>query len=106
MADATWTKLLRLLGPDNAVDVRSGALAAAGTPSAESAAVDSLLDTDPGVVEASTRSLIGEIPSLTSAHRKALADHLLELLKRTKADRPPLHSETAVVRLLSALGDG
>jgi hypothetical protein len=82
----------------------ASALAAGGTASAETAAVDALLDTDPGVVDAATRSLAGSIPSLTEAHRRALADHLLELLgnKKTRLATP---SETAVVRLLAALND-
>src|SRR5437867_947053 len=41
----------------------ASALGASGTSSAETAAVDALLDTDPGVVEAATRSLIAQIPS-------------------------------------------
>jgi len=82
----------------------AGALAAGGTASAETAAVDALLDKDPGVVEAATRSLIGNIPSLTPHHRQALADHLLDLLKGKKAGLAS-PSETAVVRLLAALDD-
>lgn len=82
----------------------AGALAAAGTSSAENAAVDALLDTDPGVVEAATRSLISGIPELTPAHRRSLADHLLGLLKGHKKDLA-LPSEAAVVRLLAALGE-
>src|SRR5260370_881765 len=77
----------------------AGALAAAGTASAETAAVDALQDTDPGVVDAATRSLIGNVPSLSPSHRKALADHLLQLLGNKKTHLP-LASEAAVVRLL------
>jgi HEAT repeat protein len=82
----------------------AGALAAGGTASAETAAVDALLDKDPGVVEAATRSLIGNIRSLTPHHRQALADHLLDLLRGKKAKLAST-SETAVVRLLAALDD-
>src|SRR6516225_7417136 len=82
----------------------ASALAAGGTASAETAAVDALLDTDPGVVDAATRSLAGGIPALTEAHRHALADHLLELLGNKKTRLAP-PSETAVVRLLAALND-
>ena len=83
----------------------AGAMASAGTVSAESAAVEALLDSDPGVVDAAARSLSAEIPALGEASRKALADHLLALLKKKK--KPPLApaSETAIVRLLAALGD-
>src|SRR6185312_11511878 len=45
----------------------AGALAAAGTASAGSAAIDALLDSDPGVVDAAARSLSGEIPAMTEA---------------------------------------
>jgi HEAT repeat protein len=82
----------------------AGALATGGTASAETAAVDALLDKDPGVVEAATRSLISNIPSLTGHHRQALADHLLDLLKGKKKGLASV-SETAVVRLLAALDD-
>jgi hypothetical protein len=82
----------------------AAALAAAGTSSAETAAVDALLDTDPGVVEAATRSLIAGIPTLPPAQRKALADHVLALLVRKKTQLPPA-AETAAVRLLAALDD-
>ncbi len=82
----------------------AGALGAGGTASAETAAVAALLDTDPGVVEAATRSLTASIPSLAPSHRQALADHLLELLKDKKH---PLAgpSEIAVIRILAALDD-
>src|SRR5207253_2271081 len=54
----------------------AAALAAAGTPSAEIIAVDTLLDSDPGVVDAAVRTLIAEVPSLSDAHRRTLANHL------------------------------
>jgi len=101
------TKALQDLMPQVAPGVRrkiAAALGAAGNPSAESAAVDSLLDSDPGVVEATTRALIAGIPTLPEAPRKALADHLLQLLSNKKK-RLPEPSETAVVRLLAALHD-
>jgi HEAT repeat protein len=83
----------------------ASAMASAGTVSAESAAVEALLDSDSGVVDAAARSLSAEIPSLNPSSRKALADQLLELLRKKKG--PPLASasETAVVRLLAALDD-
>jgi hypothetical protein len=82
----------------------ASALAVGGTASAETAAVDALLDSDPGVVDAATRSLAGGIPALSEAHRRALADHLLEFLGNKKTRLAPA-SETAVVRLLAALKD-
>ncbi len=81
----------------------AGALGASGNTGAESAAIDSLLDSDPGVVEASVRALVGEVPSLSAAHRRSLADHLLTLLKQARKNPLPLVSEAAIVRLLSAL---
>jgi HEAT repeat protein len=83
----------------------AGALAAGGTPTAETVALDALLDKDPGVVDAAIRSLIGEVPSFSPAHRTTLADHALELLAPKKGTSLPLASETALVRLLSALED-
>jgi HEAT repeat protein len=83
----------------------ASALGAAGTASAETLALDALHDHDPGVVEAATRSLIGEVPTLSDAHRAALAKQLLDLLARTKKEPLPPASETAMVRLLAALND-
>jgi HEAT repeat protein len=83
----------------------AAAMASAGTVSAETAAVDALLDSDPGVVDAAARSLGAEIPLLTPANRKVLADHLLDLLKKKKGPPLPPASETAIVRLVAALGD-
>src|SRR5262249_1405715 len=100
---AKGTRALQELMPKVAPGLRrrmAGGLAAAGTASAETAAIDALLDKDPGVVEAATRSLIGNVPSLSPSHRKALADHLLQLLGNKKT-RLPLASEAAVVRLLA-----
>src|SRR6516165_10550095 len=59
----------------------AAALAASGTMTDSPSAVVSLLDHDPGVVDAATRTLSTEIPTLSAGHRKALADHLLDLLK-------------------------
>jgi HEAT repeat protein len=83
----------------------AAALAAAGTTSAEAAALESLLDKDPGVVDAATRSLISEVSSLPTAHQRGLADHILTLLQTRKGPVLAPASETALVRLLSALGD-
>src|SRR5262249_8855160 len=83
----------------------AGAVAAAGTAGAETVAIDALLDKDPGVVDAATRSLIAEVPSLTEAHRTALTTNLLELL--AAARKTPLlpASATAMLRLLPARAD-
>lgn len=83
----------------------ASALGAGGTASAGTASVDVLLDKDPGVVDAAARSLIALVPSLSTAQRQALADHVLELLKPRKGAHLPAASETALIRLLAALGD-
>jgi HEAT repeat protein len=83
----------------------AGSLASAGTATAETAALDALLDKDPGVVDAAIRSLIAETPSFAPAQRKKLADQALELLTPKKGISLPPASETALVRLLSALED-
>src|SRR5262249_54411202 len=64
------------------------------------------VDKDSAVVEAAARSLIGQIPSLSAAQKKAWADHILQLADRKKNKTPlaPV-SEAAVVRLLAALDD-
>jgi len=83
----------------------AAALGASGTASAETAALDALLDTDPGVVEAAVSSLAGEVPTLTGSHRQSLADHLIELLKHSRKQPLALASEAAVLRLLAVLNE-
>jgi HEAT repeat protein len=83
----------------------ASALAAAGTASAGTATIDVLLDKDPDVVDAAARSLIAEVPSLSAAQRRALADRVLELVKPQKRSSLSPASETALIRLLAALGD-
>jgi len=83
----------------------AGALASGGTTSSESAAVEVLLDSDPNVVDASVRSLISEVPTLQPRHRRALTDHVLNLMRNKKASPLSPRSEAALVRLLAALAD-
>jgi HEAT repeat protein len=83
----------------------AAALATGGTASAEIAAVDTLLDNDPGVVDAAVRTLTAQAASLGESHRRALADHLLDLLGPGPDPALAAHSEAALVRLLAALGD-
>ena len=52
----------------------AGALAGSGTQAASSAAVQVLLDPDPGVVDAAARSLLGELPGFSAARERDLAD--------------------------------
>src|SRR5207249_1787399 len=100
---AKATKALQDLMKEVAPGLRrriAGALGGSHTSSATTAAVDVLLDKDPGVVDAATRSLLAEVPTLTEAQKKSLADHVLELLKPKKNGKLPPNSETALVRLL------
>jgi HEAT repeat protein len=86
----------------------AAALPAGGTASAGTATITVLLDSDPGVVDAATRSLLGRVASLTSAQKRSLADQALELLQpRSRSSHPALSvpSEIALIRLLAALGD-
>jgi HEAT repeat protein len=80
------------------------ALALGGTQSAVLATVQALTDPDPGVVDAAARSLATEIPALSGAHRKALADQLVQTLS-AKGAKPPPASEAAIMRILAALHD-
>jgi HEAT repeat protein len=66
----------------------AAALALVGTESAVLATAESLRDEDPGVVEASAKSLALEVPLLTAGQKRALADHLL-LMLNASAGRPP-----------------
>lgn len=80
------------------------ALALGGTQSAVLATVQALTDPDPGVVDAAARSLSTEIPSLSDAHRRGLAEQLRQILSAKKAAPSPA-SEAAMVRILAALHD-
>jgi hypothetical protein len=55
-------------------------------------------------VDATTRSLLDQLPTLTPARRKALTDDLLGLLTRKK-DPVTGATEAAAVRLLATLDD-
>jgi HEAT repeat protein len=104
---AKGTRSLQDLMPKVAPGLRryiASALAAAGTASAETAAVAVLLDRDPGVVEAAGRSLLAQVPTLTPSHGKALADQLIGMVGNKKEPLNPL-SAAVVLRLLAALDD-
>jgi HEAT repeat protein len=83
----------------------AAALATSGTASAGTATVDVLLDKDPGVVDAAARSLIAEVPTFSKAQRRALADRVLDLVKPRKGFDLQPAAETALIRVLAALGD-
>src|SRR5581483_11521565 len=105
---AKGTKALRELMQHTTPGLRrriAGALAAAGTASAESAALEALLDTDPGVVDAAARSLLEKIPQFSREHRRSLAEQVLDLMKVPKGQTLPAPSEAAFLRILAALGD-
>ncbi len=105
---AKGTKALRELMGHTSPGLRrriAGALAASGTSSAEAAALEALLDSDPGVVDAAARSLLDKLPQLSRDHRRSLAEHVVAMLKTPKGKRLPLPSEAAFLRILSALGD-
>ncbi len=82
----------------------AAALGSAGTASGDAAAVEFLLDNDPGVVASAVRSLISQVPTLSAAKKHSLAEQLLQLLKDAKT-KLPVASEAAAVRLLAAVGD-
>ncbi|HEV3236198.1 MAG TPA: HEAT repeat domain-containing protein, partial [Gemmataceae bacterium] len=84
----------------------AGALGAAGTASSNSAAVQSLLDSDPGVIDAAARTLSAEIHSLNSTQRRQLGEQFIDLLNQPRKNAPlSVASESAIVRLLATLGD-
>jgi HEAT repeat protein len=83
----------------------AGAMATGDSTSAETAAVETLLDTDPGVVDAASKSLIAKVPTFTAGQRKAVVDRVLELLKPKKGKQLAIATEVALVRLLAALQD-
>jgi HEAT repeat protein len=104
---AKGTRALQELMPKVAPGLRryiASALAAAGTPSSDTATVAVLLDRDPGVVEAAGRSLLAQLHTLTPAHRKTLAGQLLELIE-DKNDPLSPSSASVVLRVLAALDD-
>ncbi|HLN28778.1 MAG TPA: HEAT repeat domain-containing protein [Gemmataceae bacterium] len=83
----------------------AAALAEGGASTAKIAALDALLDSDPGVVDAAGRSLIGQVPSLSKSEHRSLVDHILEVLQSKKGIKLPAASEAALVRVLAALAD-
>ncbi|HEV3449499.1 MAG TPA: HEAT repeat domain-containing protein [Gemmataceae bacterium] len=105
---ARGTKALQGLMHEVAPGLRrriAAALAVGGTSSAGAAAVDALRDSDPGVVDAAARSLLNEVPTLSAAQRRTLADHVLELLAPKAGKKLSVGSETALLRLLAGLAD-
>lgn len=83
----------------------AAALASSHTASADAAAIDLLFDRDSALVEATTRTLSDQIPTLSAGQRRSLADRLLELAGGKKASFATA-TLTAVVRLLGLLDPG
>jgi len=106
---AKGTKALKELMSKVAPGLRrriAGALGAAGTASSSNAAVEALLDSDPGVIDAAARTLSAEIKSLNASQRRQLGEHFIDLLNQSRKKAPlSMASETAIVRLLATLGD-
>jgi hypothetical protein len=77
---------------------------AAALASGDGATAFVLLDHDPGVVDAATRSLMAQLPTLTPSGHKHLTEQLLELATDRKHPLPH-PSALAVVRLLGVVDD-
>jgi hypothetical protein len=104
---ARGTRGLQELMPKVAPGLRryiAAALAGSGAGGADDTGLRVLLDSDPGVIEAAVRSLMGQIPTLPPAKVEALTEQLLHLAKDKKSPLSP-HSQVAVVRLLGAVED-
>ncbi len=84
----------------------ASALALGGTESATVATAHTLLDEDPGVVDAAARSLAAQVASFNAGQRRALADYLIQSLQVKGKSAPPAASEAAMIRVLGVLHDG
>jgi HEAT repeat protein len=83
----------------------AAALAGGGSESALVAASEALRDEDPGVVDAAARSLASQVQTFGTAQRRALAEHLREMLHPKSKANLSAASEAAMVRILGALHD-
>ncbi|MFO0809948.1 MAG: HEAT repeat domain-containing protein [Gemmataceae bacterium] len=105
MLGAKGVKGLHGLMPKVAPGLRryiAAALAAHGAGAADP--TDLLRDKDPGVVDATMRSVMAQLPTLTPAKKATLVGELIDVLKDKKAAPSPA-TEAAAVRLLSTLDD-
>lgn len=82
----------------------AAALGAGQTTGADTAALEMLLDSDPGVVDAASRSLGLKIPSLSREQRRTLANGVVDTLDGGRGELTPI-AEAALLRLLVALED-
>ena len=83
----------------------AGSLAASGGAAAHSAGIQALLDSDPGVVDAATRSLLSKIPNFKPAEKQAVGDLVLEALAPRKGQKLAATAEAAFLRVLAGLHD-
>ena len=83
----------------------AGSLAASGGAAAHSAGIQALLDSDPGVVDAATRSLLSKIPNFKAAEKQAVGDLVLEALAPRKGQKLGAIAEAALLRVLAGLHD-
>ncbi|MGH7149654.1 MAG: HEAT repeat domain-containing protein, partial [Planctomycetota bacterium] len=80
----------------------AAAIGHGGGKEAEKAALESLLDTDPAVVDATRRSIESELSSADEEQRKDLASRFLRFLHRKEATEHP-NAAVAVLRLFEPL---
>ncbi|HKB15309.1 MAG TPA: HEAT repeat domain-containing protein, partial [Planctomycetota bacterium] len=80
----------------------AAAIGHGGGKEAEKAALESLLDTDPAVVDATRRSLESELASANEEQKKELASRFLRFLHRKEAAEHP-NAAVAVLRLYEPL---
>lgn len=105
MLGAKGVKGLHALMPKVAPGLRryiAAALSAHGAGAADP--TDLLRDKDPGVVDATTRSVLAQIPELTPAKKQTLVAELIDVLKDKKTP-PGQAAEAAAVKLLATLDD-
>jgi HEAT repeat protein len=82
----------------------AAALSSGGASGADAAAVELLQDSDPNIIDATARSVLDQVSTLTPSRRNTLVKELTGLLTRKKGQVSPA-TEAAVVRLLAALDD-
>jgi HEAT repeat protein len=82
----------------------AAALSSGGASGADAAADELLQDSDPNIIDATARSVLDQVGTLTPSRRNGLVKELTGLLTRKKGQVSP-GTEAAVVRLLAALDD-
>ncbi|HET6202381.1 MAG TPA: HEAT repeat domain-containing protein [Planctomycetota bacterium] len=82
----------------------AGAIGHGGGKEAEKAALESLLDSDPAVVEATRRSIESEVSAANGEQKKELASHFLRFLQRKEVAAHPT-ATAALLRLFEPLAE-